>query len=65
MNDAVTEILVSGEAQGLFAPGAQNAADLIGQQIYGALAVRSGEVALSERRAFVDRIVTFLTRALA
>ncbi len=65
VNDAVTDILASGEAQGLFAPGAEKAADLIGQQIYGALAVRSAEVVLSERRVFVDRIVTFVTRALA
>ena len=65
VNDAVTEILVSGEAQGLFAPGAQNAADLIGQQIYGAIAVRAGEPLPRPRAEAAADIVGFILHGLA
>ena len=65
INAETVAILDRGTKEGCFAQGATNKADLVGQQLLGALTVRSSEVQNVERHHFVDRIVTFLAQALA
>jgi TetR/AcrR family fatty acid metabolism transcriptional regulator len=64
INAETVAILERGVSERCFAPSAPNQADLVGQQLLGALAVRSSEPQLVDHQVFVDRIVTFLTHAL-
>lgn len=64
INAETVTILKRGTQEGCFAQGATNKADLVGQQLLGALAVRSSDVRNVERHHFVDRLVTFLAQAL-
>lgn len=65
INAETVAILERGVAEGCFAKMAPSQADLVGQQLLGALAVRSSEQGASDAATFTARIVTFLTRALA
>jgi len=65
INAETVSILERGVKERCFAQSAPAQADLVGQQLLGALAVRSSEVSESDRAIFVDRIVTFLAQALA
>ena len=65
INAETVAILERGVKERCFAASAPAQADLVGQQLLGALAVRSSEVSESDRAIFVDRIVTFLAQALA
>jgi AcrR family transcriptional regulator len=64
INAETVAILQRGVAEGCFCATAPAQADLVGQQLLGALAVRSSDVGDANLENFVDRIATFLAQAL-